>query len=191
MAWHSGKPADGDFLSVSVQHIRENFAELEPLQPHVAEIVDLTALQPHVTELVDLTALQPHVTELVDLTALQPHIAALLDSRVVEMGSNSNGTYVRWENGLQVCWFRRSTTGRSITAPFGALYSDQALQSWTFPAAFVSSPVFVGTSEGGADRHPFVKPVSASATKLDYVCVAAQSGTLNMLENLMAIGWWK
>src|SRR5690606_22878895 len=97
MAWHSGKPADGDLLSASAQYIRENFAELEPLQPHVAELVDLTALQ-------------PHVTELVDLTALQPHIAALLDSRIVEMSSNSNGTYVRWENGLQICWAIRTIT---------------------------------------------------------------------------------
>jgi len=40
MAWHSGKPADNDFLSASVQHIRENFAELEPLQPHIAAILD-------------------------------------------------------------------------------------------------------------------------------------------------------
>src|SRR5690606_6712357 len=45
MAWHSGKPADGDVLSASVRHIRENFAELEPLQPHIAGLVDLTALQ--------------------------------------------------------------------------------------------------------------------------------------------------
>src|SRR5690606_16449461 len=29
---------------------------------------------------------------------------ALADVRIVEMGSNSNGEYVRWENGLQVCW---------------------------------------------------------------------------------------
>ena len=27
-------------------------------------------------------------------------------SRIVEWGSNENGQYVRWENGLQVCWRR-------------------------------------------------------------------------------------
>src|SRR5690606_40626140 len=116
MAWHTGKPAADDFLSVSVQHIRENFAELEPLHPHVAELVDLTALH-------------PHVTELVDLTALQPHVAALLDSRIVEMGSNSNGYYARWENGLQVCWLPR------LTLPTQT--SSQARDRWTFPAEFV------------------------------------------------------
>src|SRR5690606_31248092 len=121
MAWHSGKPADNDLQSASVRHIRENFAELEPLQPHIAELVDLTALQ-------------PHVAELVDLTALHPHIAALLDSRIVEMGSNSNGTYVRWENGLQVCFGHEVGEGPSPV-------------DWVLPAAFVDERyAVVGTS---------------------------------------------
>lgn len=38
------------------------------------------------------------------LKPFEGHTQAILDSRIVEMGSNSNGTYVRWENGLQVCW---------------------------------------------------------------------------------------
>ena len=122
MAWHSGKPADNDFLSASVQHIRENFAELEPLQPHVAELVDLTALQ-------------PHVAELVDLTALQPHIAALLDSRIVEhnldLADPSNGYYVRWENGLQVCW----KTG--LLAQYNN--SNRLATGWVFPAEFADA----------------------------------------------------
>src|SRR5690606_10072840 len=98
MAWHSGKPADNDFLSASVQYIRENFAELEPLQPH---------------------------------------IAALLNSRIVEMGSNSNGEYVRWENGLQICFVR----GVAFT---GDGTSDEKTGSWTHPAAFASPPAIVG-----------------------------------------------
>src|SRR5690606_29627636 len=118
MAWHSGKPADNDFLSASVRHIRENFAELEPLQPHVAELVDLTALH--------------------------PHVAAILDSRIVEMGSNANGEYVRWENGLQVCWRILAGT-RSTTTATGPLYRDDDATTWTFPAAFISSPAVYGT----------------------------------------------
>src|SRR5690606_9110831 len=114
MAWHSGKPADNDFLSVSVQHIRENFAELEPLHPHIGELVDLTALH--------------------------PHIAALLNSLIVEMGSNSNGTYVRWENGLQLCYVRIGDFG-PIDRPWGTLYTGpEGGRQWTFPAAFVSIP---------------------------------------------------
>src|SRR5690606_25933533 len=109
MAWHSGKPADNDFLSASVQYIRENFAELEPLQPH---------------------------------------IAALLDSRIVEMGSNANGEYVRWENGLQVCW-RQANEGVQIFSQIGALYTVGGTSPqdflWTYPAAFAQPPVATGS----------------------------------------------
>src|SRR5690606_10709460 len=132
MAWHSGKPADSDLLSASAQYIRENFAELEPLQPHVAELVDLTALQ-------------PHVAELVDLTTLHPHIAALLDSRIVEMGSNANDEYVRWENGLQMCFHTGPT--------FSVDASSYEFYTWSqFPASFEEVWVVLGssTTTGGA-----------------------------------------
>src|SRR5690606_709798 len=105
MAWHSGKPADTDLLSQYVQHIRENFAELEPLQPHVA---------------------------------------ALLSSRIVEMGSNSNGTYVRWENGLQVCWNAINAGPANV---FGSGTLDDMYRSETlhpsFPAQFQTPPYVV------------------------------------------------
>lgn len=82
MAWHSGKPADTDLLSQSVQHIRENFTELEPLQPHVAKLVDLTALH--------------------------PYIDALLSSRIVDhnldVANPPNGWYARHEDGRQKVW---------------------------------------------------------------------------------------
>src|SRR5690606_2261924 len=119
MAWHSGKPADNDFLSASVQHIRENFAELEPLQPHVAELVDLTVLH--------------------------PHVAALLDSRIVEVGSNANGEYVRWENGLQICVHTGPT--------FSVDASSYEFYQWSqFPASFDEVWVVLGssTTTGGA-----------------------------------------
>src|SRR5690606_8134698 len=96
-----------DLLSISVQHIRENFAELEPLQPHV--------------------------DALVDTAALAPHVAALLDSRIVEMGSNSNGEYVRWENGLQICFVRGVAFSGDGT-------SDVKTGYWTHPAEFASPP---------------------------------------------------
>jgi len=112
MPWHTGKPADDDFLSVSVQYIRENFAELEPLQPHVAELVDLTALH--------------------------PYIAALLDSRIVDhnldVPNPPNGYYVRWENGLQVV-FGEATLGSISLSASGSVYASPDL-TVTLPAVF-------------------------------------------------------
>src|SRR5690606_10509630 len=206
MAWHSGKPADNDFLSVSVQHIRENFAELEPLQPHVADLVDLTALQPHVAELVDLTALQPHVAELVDLTALQPHvaelvnltelqphIAALLDSRIVEMGSNSNGEYVRWENGLQVTFSTITFTNLAITSSALGWYRNTGdAARFTWPAAFVTGKTPVVIPVPRETDAPLVTVQNGTnQTMCSLLFWRPTSATVTVTADVLAIGWWK
>ena len=167
MAWHSGKPILDDTIAQATQYVRENFAELEPLQPHVAELVDLTALQ--------------------------PHVAALLSSRIVEMGSNSNGEYVRWENGLQVCWNSRADE-RSTTTVIGSLYQDDAATMWTFPAAFITSPAVYGTVSRTNDDNfrLFFSPNSVTTTSVTYRDVATASGTeLGRTDQLLALGRWK
>src|SRR5690606_33220294 len=109
----------------SAQYIRENFAELEPLQPHIAELVDLTALH-------------PHITELTDLTALHPYIDALLSSRIVDhnldVADPPNGYYVRFENGLQVVFGEVALGSISLSAS-GSVYASPDL-TVTLPAAF-------------------------------------------------------
>src|SRR5690606_10592554 len=71
------------------------------------------------------------------LRDLIPYIDEILASRIVEMGSNSNGEYVRWENGLQVCWVTKTSSETLIRESGGLFYHEDA---WTYPAAFVSSP---------------------------------------------------
>ena len=169
MAWHSGKPADSDFLSASVQHIRENFAELEPLQPHVSELVDLTVLQ--------------------------PHVAALLDSRIVEMGSNANGEYVRWENGLQVCW-RQEIVGEVRDFP----NTFNNLDDRPFPAVFAELTGIQATvgvqSDAGSVRGAFYIVCIGEHldrwSRLGIVRHANASGAGQFVwVNLLAIGRWK
>src|SRR5690606_11058281 len=78
------------------------------------------------------------------LDPLAPYVQALLDSRIVEMGSNSNGTYVRWENGIQIAWlvqtnvavYLATTTVQGLTVYYTNL-------AWTFPAAFTGIPAVV------------------------------------------------
>lgn len=72
-----------------------------------------------------------------DIAKIRENFAELAGSRIVEMGSNSNGEYVRWENGLQICFVR----GVAFT---GDDTSDEKTGSWTHPAAFASFPAIVG-----------------------------------------------
>ena len=52
--------------------------------------------------------------------------------RIIERGSNANGTYVRFADGTQICWIveaRNDTVGANGTVSVGA---------WTFPATFAA-----------------------------------------------------
>src|SRR5690606_28110132 len=74
------------------------------------------------------------VDELQAVSELAPYVQALLDSRIVEMGSNANGEYVRWENGLQVV-FGEANLGSISLSAHGSVYASPDL-AVTLPAAF-------------------------------------------------------
>ena len=130
------------------------------------------------------------------LHPLAPYVEALLDSRIVEMGSNSNGKYVRWENGLQLCYAANISE---------LVYESVNFLSytWTFPAAFISRPhVFVGTAKGGVEQLQSIRrkslpgPAAVSSTSI-LVRVMAITGQFYTTEDrepewyALAIGRWK
>ena len=55
-------------------------------------------------------------------------LAAVGRGAIVESGSNSNGHYVRWENGEQVCW--------AVVFMSGYISTNSIGQEWTYPASF-------------------------------------------------------
>jgi hypothetical protein len=75
---------------------------------------------------------------------------------VMERGANSNGEFVRFADGTQIC------TG-------GLTTSASAAVSWTYPAAFVTGPRVIGTAEATvsscivADTAPGLTSVTLSA----------------------------
>jgi len=127
------------------------------------------------------------------LDPLAPYIQAILGSRIVEMGSNANGEYVRWENGLQVCW-HRFYQNRPTTTATGSLYRDNDATTWTFPAAFITSPAVYGAVLRDNDDgfRFFFAPNSVTTTSVTYRDVATGQGpSLGRRDQLLAIGRWK
>ena len=59
---------------------------------------------------------------------------------VVESGSNSNGAYVRWADGTQIC----QRTGGLLTFS----NSSNLTCDWSYPAAFISPPAISSNLEG-------------------------------------------
>src|SRR5690606_35488856 len=73
---------------------------------------------------------------------------SLAGVRIVEMGTNANGTYVRWENGLQVCY----VATQFISVPPGHFrYSSVPELAGFYPASFVNQPTTLLTILHGSD----------------------------------------
>ena len=134
---------------------------------------------------------------------LKKTMGVLADSRIVEYGSNENGYYVKWSNGLGLCWVK--TTKQLETA---------SNQRYPMPISFDSSyPVTGGFSiSSGYIMNSDASKWVGRRTVLDSLYVAAfgSDGSAdgyprnhwNLRNNealgsaydlpvtLWAIGWW-
>src|SRR5690606_17735165 len=113
MAYNPNVPSPTNRVQDDIAAMRNNFQHLAPLAPLAQAAGELQAV-----------------------SALAPYVQALLGSRIVEMGSNANGGYVRWENGFQICFVREIAFAGDGT-------SDVKTGRWTHPAAFASIPAIV------------------------------------------------
>src|SRR5690606_8960209 len=126
-----------------------------------------------------------------DIVKIRENFAELAGSRIVEMGSNSNGTYVRWENGLQICFVRG-------VAFVGDGTPTEKTGSWTHPAAFASPPAIVGRNAQNAvptTWHIEVNPgTSTGITNVfwrAYRTMDSWVSGINYPLHYIAIGRWK
>lgn len=77
------------------------------------------------------------VVSLADVVGTVSQDSGVPTGALFQTGSGANGEYVRFANGLQVCW------KATLELTFGT--ADHCVGTWTFPAAFAdASKVFVG-----------------------------------------------
>lgn len=116
---------------------------------------------------------------------------------MIESGMNSNGAYIRWADGTQICSLAGSINPTMATAS-GALFSnDEAGQYvWTFPAAFVAAPTMSsGVSRATFDsRRIFItyngdNPVTTTQAKLSFASTTS-AGSLGLRLHTVAFGRW-
>lgn len=109
-------------------------------------------------------------------------------------GSNANGTWIRWGNGLQVCYFR--DTLRNDTVEIGG-YS---LFDLTFPNSFSGSSSYVVIGEATLTMNSGSVLIgtnkyfqNSTATKAIMVATNGSSTKVTQIRNLqyIAIGFWK
>jgi len=134
-----------------------------------------------------------------DIPKIMANFAELAGSRIVEMGSNSNGTYVRWENGLQICWRSVSQTGRSPSAQTTqslTVYRD--FYTWSFPAAFSVAPMVLApnprlfSGDSAATYHMATGYIgSVTVTSAGIIYESLKTFDAIEQEALLAVGRWK
>lgn len=118
-------------------------------------------------------------------------VAGVPTGAVIERGSNSNGEYVRFADGTQICWVHMEVSDQAINTPYGSVY--QGSRTWPYPAAFAERPSVAcslfrwgtGASIGGVAATPSTS--SATLRGIDFISRA--SGT-NTAISAIAVGRW-
>lgn len=58
--------------------------------------------------------------------------------KLIDIGTNANGTYIRYSNGIQICYGNKETTN-NINLAIGSIYHSGS-NTWTYPATFIDIP---------------------------------------------------
>ena len=145
---------------------------------------------------------EAHVDNTTDAHGIDEHVAATAEDDVhgllsggfiiEDFGSNNNGSWVRWSNGLQICWGSKTFPGEGWTGSGDKWYLMG--QSLTFPATFDSAPIFLGTTRDSQLGARSAKLTNFSVETSDVSNIAFSGwGTFSSSFYLywLAIGWWK
>ena len=126
-----------------------------------------------------------------DLAGIENGNGIDITGRIVERDSNSDGEFVRFANGTQICL--SNTLSVSGTDPIGEIFRSTAPErvTWNFPQDFIDSSAvvspFTGTTSGVVNftGGSIGNNTSVSAALLNAV------GLSDISIKLQAIGSWK
>jgi hypothetical protein len=110
-------------------------------------------------------------------------------------GSNSNGSYLRFADGTQICWAEQPTgqwgASTQVSASVGGItvYAKDIV-GVTFPAAFIAEPaIVVGGDVGGLQLKSFTA-WNSSASSFNITATYQHSGA-SIFSYYIAIGRWR
>lgn len=194
MAYDSTIPDPDNFGLEDLLKMKENFSQLEQ---NGAGIIGYNNSNSGLTA----EKVQGAIDLLSELITTNSNIISTItgaasgwaDCRITEhnldVADPPNGYYVRWENGLQVAWFRsQAVTVDTLT---GALYAKSTI--WIFPAAFVVPPYVIPGAERaeigiGAAFCATYQPTTRTAA---YLTVYDAVSGRKAFAVAIAIGRWK
>ena len=122
---------------------------------------------------------------------LAGHIATTLNKHIKESGSNSNGNYIKFEDGTMICE-HSYTVNATVNTAAGGMYMNGTASTWTFPATFSAAPRVIGSLTRASSRATFLFPTTITTTDSGIGFASSMSETaVDYGVKVMAIGRWK
>lgn len=111
---------------------------------------------------------------------------------IVESGSNTNGSYVKYVDGTMICWKTISKT-INITNGWGNMYeSTSAVALGNWPATFYAKPTTNVTKTAGQGSWlELVQNISTTSCGSTYVVSAVNRSNASVTLDIIGIGRWK
>lgn len=112
---------------------------------------------------------------------------------VVEEGSNANGEYVRYSDGLQVCLHLINTPNYDISVSGGVMYRSDSIR-WDFPISFNDDyPIAVSGGDSGSNTLILTQtnPLNGFVNLRVFYLGQNPPSTSAAVMRIVAIGRWK
>ena len=113
---------------------------------------------------------------------------------VVESGSNTNGTYIKYADGTMICT-KIVNAVASITNTWGSLYESGDVDLGDFPETFISKPIISVTNASDVGAGAIIEAVfgvSTTSAGKCWLCRGTSRATaVPYMLNIIAIGKWR
>lgn len=133
---------------------------------------------------------QPSIADINKVTdADMNEIKQVVNENAVEIGSNSNGSWIKYENGTMICTNRVSQT-KNIDGQFESSYFT-SIDRVNFPQEFISEPYVTAALEQNGALLSFNFTSIDTTSFGGYIWKQQAKNNVNVKIHYIAIGRWK
>jgi hypothetical protein len=128
--------------------------------------------------------------DVVDLTnQFNAHKAESASKHIRESGSNTNGSYIKFDDGTMVCYHRATYQDVVMTQALGTAYTATLNYNWVFAAAFTSVPSVSLTQRVYLCDFIWINDITSTTASFRPSAFTSKTNAVPVL--LLAIGRWK
>ncbi|WP_445572072.1 hypothetical protein [Pseudomonas sp. E102] len=111
---------------------------------------------------------------------------------IIERGSNTNGSFVKFADGTMICWHLASLGSIPVTNAAGGVVYSVAQLGLPFPFPFAGSPsvLISSISSGGLSWISMGSALPTSSSTQNYFVLAPVAATIAITVMMIATGRW-